>query len=83
MNETANGIRYIRLRVLCPKKLVNRKADPNNRRVLRIYITDAGRKEAEKILPQLLNVNDNALAGLTNDEILKSKGKKIYNLLIN
>jgi hypothetical protein len=25
MNETAKGIRYIRLRVLCPKKLVNRK----------------------------------------------------------
>ena len=48
--------------------LLTRCTDPDNRRCVRITLTDTGRELVDKILPTHLDTCRDTLAGLTDDE---------------
>lgn len=48
--------------------LIQRKVDPEDRRVQRVYLTDKGRALEEKLVIEAMTVNQQALQGLSEDE---------------
>lgn len=48
---------------------VYREADQNNRRILKVFITEKGRKQVEEVYPCLLDINNKATNGITTEEL--------------
>ncbi|WP_223066332.1 MarR family winged helix-turn-helix transcriptional regulator [Paenibacillus caui] len=48
--------------------LIKREADPHDRRVQRVYLTDAGKSLKDSLIPEAEAVNSKALRGFTDDE---------------
>lgn len=61
----------VAIRRLVDDGLVVRKQDPNDRRKLRIYLTDKGRRSRDVLLPLAHDVNIAATQGFSKKEILQ------------
>lgn len=69
--------------ILEEKGFVYREIDPNDRRIIKVFITESGKKQVETIYPSILELNNKALEGITSEEkvILKKLLEKIRNNL--
>ena len=66
---TAESTTVSALRVLERRRLIYRESKPRDRRASRVYLTDAGRKLRNDVIPIINSVNEIALAGLTSSEL--------------
>jgi len=55
--------------ILEKKGFVHRETAPDNRRIFKIFITEEGRNQVAKIHPLLLEIQREALKGITIEEI--------------
>ena len=63
-------------------QLVTRATDPDDRRVLRIHLTKAGRQVCDPVLKAVERVLNQVFAGIAEDEILQTK-KLLRHVLTN
>ncbi len=63
--HVTSGTMTNRLDVLVERQLVNRRSDPQDRRVTRVQLTPAGRERVDSALTELLAVEAQLLVGLT------------------
>lgn len=68
--------------ILEEKNFVWREADPQNRRIIKVFITEEGRKEVEKVHPHLLEINKKATKEITEEEMETFK-KVLEKICIN
>lgn len=63
--------------------LVRREIDVNDRRIIKVFITDKGKKEVETIYPYILEIRGKAMNGVTaeDEQILRNILDKIRNNL--
>jgi DNA-binding MarR family transcriptional regulator len=71
------------LRGMAERGFVRIEADPNDRRAMRIHLTDEGRRIGARILPMLKELNRFALQGVTQEEFktLRAILRKVRNNL--
>ena len=55
--------------LLCNKELTRRESDPEDRRKMRIHLTDAGRQMIEQVEPLILDVRKRAYDGLDGQKL--------------
>lgn len=55
--------------ILEEKGFVYRKADPDNRRIFKVFITEEGKKQIKEIHPSLLEMQKKAVEGINSAEI--------------
>lgn len=69
--------------ILEEKGLVYREIDPNNRRIVKLFITEEGKEQVNIIYPSILELNSIAMKGITAEEeaILKKLLETIRNNL--
>ncbi len=65
---TAESTTVSALRVLEKRRLVYRESKPRDRRASRVYLTEAGKKLRDDVIPIINSVNDVALSGLSQSE---------------
>lgn len=79
--DRANTTRIIN--ILEKHKLLERKLDPDNKRICKIFITDKGRKTVKIILPEIEKIKETIYEGITLEEkesITKILSKILDNL---
>lgn len=68
LKDKANVARI--LKILEKKGFIERKlATSNNRMVKKVFITDSGRKEIDKIMPVLLDAHEQITKGISDDQL--------------
>jgi len=59
--------------ILEKKGFVNRETDPQNRRIIKVFITEEGRKQVAEIHPYLLEMQSRAIEGISVDQLESTK----------
>jgi len=59
--------------ILENKGFVYREIDPNNRRIFKVFITEKGHEQVAQIYPTLVEVQNKALGGISEEEIFTLK----------
>ncbi len=54
--------------ILEEKQFVYRETDPNNKRIFKVFITEAGKNQVEQISPSLKEIHNRALAGIPEEQ---------------
>jgi len=54
--------------ILEERGFVYREADPENRRIFKVFITEEGKKQVESIHPALLEMQEKAVTGMSEEE---------------
>ncbi|MDD3013248.1 MAG: MarR family transcriptional regulator [Candidatus Gastranaerophilales bacterium] len=69
--------------ILENKGLLYREIDPNDRRIVKLFITEEGKEQVNTIYPAILEFNNKALEDITAEEEILLKGvlEKIRNNL--
>lgn len=72
------------LDILSTKGFVKREVDKQDRRIIKVFITDKGRQEVERVLPLIKEIRSKVFERLSDDEklVLKNVLTKLLDIMI-
>jgi DNA-binding MarR family transcriptional regulator len=56
--------------ILEQRNFVYRETDSSNKRIIKVFITESGKNVVEKVYPHLIEINQQATQGISEDELI-------------